>query len=426
MREVNERFVMVPVSLLDVPEFVRYFDSKAIGSIYRVLVSKVWRKSSFETRKNSSKRIKKLAEFYEKGYLVSMHELSSLAEAVGYDERTVRREINMLEYLNLIKIHKEEKNTYYVVGEVGLIGKSGASMGMMSEGFYLDFWRDFAYLTAEFSPKLYELFREDIRNLFKDGQICHNFLTNLSLFQTIEDLKKLEYDAIYRHQESPLKEKVKELNTIPASQPETPKEDYMAEIRTQANPQDAISIARKHLRDENLTLSQIKLALNAFIDTDFSAFAANPMFAIRLAEYSQEGCKVSEQHRIVNLWVSLREDLTGIPVQNSGKEFARLVAIARNMLKKYSFKQILWVMKKVVRESKNDAEFMSKGVNSIEFFIKKHSSEYQAIRDHRLHLDKSHARINDSQEEEEVDDEPLDPNTGRMFSLMMGEGGVND
>lgn len=428
MRTLNERFIMVPISLLDVPEFVRHFDSKAIGSIHRVLSSKVWRVPTEQLRKNSSKRIKKLTELYENGYLVSLLNLEELSDAVGYEQRSVRRELNMLEYLNLIKIYKENNEVYYVVGEVGLSGKSGANMGLLSEGFYLDHWRDFVNLASEFSPLVYEKFREDVKNLFKDGQICHDFLPNLSQIRSMDDLRKLEQDLILKDAESSLIDKVIDINNSAEPEVQDSASVFMAEIRAEKNPLKAITLSRKFLREEQLTLSQVKLALSSHVDLAYSQFSVNPMFAIRLKEYSgNTESKDNEAVKLANLWVSLREDVTGVPFGSSSKEFSKIIGIAKNLLRKYSFTQVLWTLKKVVSENVSDTEFLaSSGVTTLEFFVKKHAKEYQAIRDHRLHISSSRDTMleNDS-DEVGADDLVANENSGRMFSLLRQKEGFD-
>lgn len=428
MSTLNERFVMVPISLLEIPEFVRYFDSKAIGSIYRVLSSKVWRVPKNKLRKNSSKRIKQLSQLYENGYLVSMHNLADLSEAVGYDERSVRRELNMLEYLNLIKIYKEGREVFYIVGEVGLFGKSGANMGMLSEGFYLDLWRDFANLSNEYSPVVFEKFREDIKNLFKDGQICHDFLTNLSQIQSMDDLRKLEQHIVFGKKDSPLIEKVidNKNNSSDSSNRNKVDSDLMRELRSEEDSLKAITKARKFLREESLTLSQVKMSLMQHVDLEYSAFSSNPMFAIRLKQALDKNDSSKDHMKLANLWIALREDVNGVPFANESKEFVKIAGIAKNLLKKYSFNQIIWTIKKVVLENKSDAEFMCNGMNTVEFFVKKHAKVYQDIRDQRLRINSTRANMEDSLEDSFDDDDfKPDENVGRMFSLVRSRGGKN-
>jgi len=172
--------------------------------------------------------------------------------------------------------------------------------------------------------------------------------------------------------------------------------DEKAELRAKilgATPTEAITFSRRALKDEKLELSEIRNLLAVHVSSEHAHLSKTPMFAIRLALYKNEELSVKDHVKIGNLWVALREDLTGISQATGSREFTKIIGITKNLLKKYSYSQIYWTITKVVSSSIDDTKFLSNGPHTIEFFIKKYSDEYRAIRESSLRSRDSHDRI---------------------------------
>jgi hypothetical protein len=188
-----------------------------------------------------------------------------------------------------------------------------------------------------------------------------------------------------------------------------------------AEPKKAITIARKALREESLQLSQIKRALSKHVSPNHAHFSETPMFAIRIQEYKTEEKPTKEFSKLANLWVSLREDITGIPAVSENKEFMKIVGTTKNLLKKYSYAQIYWTITKVVSSNVDDTRFMINGPGTIEFFVKKYASEYRSLKELDLRRSEVHARISDDNSrelDESKNHKESDENAGRLLRLL--------
>lgn len=211
-------------------------------------------------------------------------------------------------------------------------------------------------------------------------------------------------------------------NKTTSENSEDEKIDVYKEILN-AEPGKAITIARKALRDETLELSQIKKSLATHVTPRHAHFIKTPMFAIRLESYKTDESHVKEHVKLSNLWVALREDVTGVPSIETGKEFQKIVSMAKNLLKKYSYAQIYWTITKVVSESLEDTQFLIKGFNTIEFFVKKHALVYRSIRESGLRSEESHDRIRiqkelDAEETSLIPIVDVNENAGRLLKLL--------
>jgi hypothetical protein len=159
------------------------------------------------------------------------------------------------------------------------------------------------------------------------------------------------------------------------------------------SPVRAITLARKALRENKLELSEIKKLLANHVSEQQAHLSSTPMFAIRVNSYRTEESHVSPDTKIANLWISLREDLTGLSSATESKEFIKIKSIVKNLLKKYSYEQTYWTLTKVVSSSSDDARFLANAPQVIEFFVKKHVGEYRSIREASLRSRDSRAKI---------------------------------
>jgi DNA-binding transcriptional ArsR family regulator len=431
MRDLNDRFVMVPTVLLEIPTFVRHFDSKSIGSVYRVLCSKIWRKPSDGLRKNPSKRTEILASLYETGALASMYDLKTLASAMSYTERNVRRDLSRLEDLNLLRSVKVDGEVFFIVGESNLRANGDRFMGHSSEALYLDSWKDFLNFINQYSPHSIKFFEEDLDKFFtKNGQKFHKFVTKISQNATLEGFRSIVRDMDTPQEEVLLIEKVIEKVIKPLAEGsnevlENPLKTNVPnrELSEIKNPSDALKYARNRLRGEEITKTEFSNFLKGYVSEELSHYSATPVFAIELN--CQKSSKKEESYRLAKLWSALREDLNSSVQPKEGvSEFGKILGNFKSMLKKYSFNQIYWTLTTTVSSSVEDSKFLTLSVGAFEHQVRKLANDYQSLRDASLRKIKSRDSIamQKSESEEAIED---DANvgyeyTGRLLDVLMG------
>jgi hypothetical protein len=205
------------------------------------------------------------------------------------------------------------------------------------------------------------------------------------------------------------------------------KEDF--DIRSailSETPTRAITLARKALREETLELSEVIKLLSTHVSNRHSHLSKTPMFAIRLEAYKNDEEHVKEHVKLANLWIAIREDLTGVHQSSDSKEFTKIIGITKNLLKKYPYSQIYWTMVKIVSSNVEDMKFMVNGPQTVEFLIKKYASSYRAIRESDLRSRDSRdriliAKVKEEEEEKNRLEENLkseDSESGRLLRLL--------
>lgn len=423
MKDVNERFIMVPIALLEIPEFVRHFDSKPIGSIYRVLSSKVWRQPREGLRKNSSNRIKLLTGLFEMGFLASIHDLSSLSEAVGYDDRSVRRALSTLIDLKLISAEKIDGEVFYIVGETSLSGKDGYNLGINTESFYINRWRDFVNFCNQYAPDKIDIFRKELVSFFQDGQICQKLLTNLSQISDLNSFRNLVLDEDFNENPSSLIDKGIEYTYTSISPDEKSSEKNM-DLRSLSalSPSQAVEQARSLYVSEQFTLKEINAALSVHVASSQSHYLHLPRFAMRIQSIKNEDVGMKDQKKLVSLWLSIQEDVTGSQISSTQGAYSKINSVVKNLLKKYSYNQLYWTICKVAAESLEDTEFLSKNISTLDFFARKHGGRYNEVREEALRRKKIGANIDrkfveDEDKYMETSDIAVTETTGNLLRL---------
>ena len=140
-REINKIFVPVYVELLRNKKYAQRFDSKAIGTMYRLLAANIWRADTADTaaRGYRGEVFQTLAKEYEAGNLVSYFDDKTLAEMLGVTPRYIRKLRAQLIELGLVEAKQVENGAakyYYKLGEV--IAK--ADYGYLHEVLFIDKW----------------------------------------------------------------------------------------------------------------------------------------------------------------------------------------------------------------------------------------------------------------------------------------------
>lgn len=137
----REFYVPVYKKLLEVPQYVKYFDSKSIGAAYRLIASRIWRLDKIETEEAGyfSEPFLSLADYYERGYLAAHISDTELADLVGVSQSYARKIRANLQNLGIAKITKAAKNGngyFYVLGQLAKQDEYGTYL----EYLYIDSW----------------------------------------------------------------------------------------------------------------------------------------------------------------------------------------------------------------------------------------------------------------------------------------------
>lgn len=141
MKSFLSFYVPVYKKLLDVKEYVKYFDSKSIGAYYRLLCSRVWRLDVEETLEEGygGSATFTLAKEYERGNLTAYISDKELSDLLCVSTRHIRRMRSILHNLGLINYVREEKKESAFFYKVGETIKS-KEYGKYNEIFFIDRW----------------------------------------------------------------------------------------------------------------------------------------------------------------------------------------------------------------------------------------------------------------------------------------------
>ena len=141
MREINRIYVPVYTDLLRNATYVSRFDSKAIGSMYRILAAHIWRLDKDDTSRAGyrGKVFSALAAEYEAGNLVSYFDDSKLADMLGITPRYVRKLRNQLVELGLVEAKKVDPKAAKYMYKLGEVVAPG-DYGHIHEVLFMDRW----------------------------------------------------------------------------------------------------------------------------------------------------------------------------------------------------------------------------------------------------------------------------------------------
>ena len=151
IKQIQALHYRTPYKLLRIREYNKLFDATSIGSLYRILSSKINRTSSrkFKANFNKSSYLYALGLAYDAGALACFATDEELASFMGLTTRHIINLRNILEDAKLIKTVKWKNNTVsgymYTLGEVLRIpSQDGYSVGEEHEGLYIDKWYTWA------------------------------------------------------------------------------------------------------------------------------------------------------------------------------------------------------------------------------------------------------------------------------------------
>lgn len=137
---IHNFYVPVYRDLMSVTDYVQNFQSKSIGSMYMIIVSRVWRRGhTWTVGEGYFGKIEECAKEYDSGNLCANVDDKELAELLGVNLRHVRRMREQLVALGLVETRKEGYHgtgNYYRVGKV----LSPGEYGRHNEALYIDRW----------------------------------------------------------------------------------------------------------------------------------------------------------------------------------------------------------------------------------------------------------------------------------------------
>lgn len=191
MKSFLSFYIPVYKKLLDIKEYVKYFDSKSIGAFYRILCSRVWRLDIEETIEEgyNGEATRVLAREYESGNLVAYISDKELADILCVSDRHIRRMRSNLINLKLIEVKrgdKKEATYFYKLGETIRVKE----YGKYNEIFFIDKWLkqvdDFKKknkkkdVSTEYIPFVQDLIK-NLDSTFKD--VCEDLELDSGLIE---------------------------------------------------------------------------------------------------------------------------------------------------------------------------------------------------------------------------------------------------
>lgn len=139
-RILAQFYVPVYRDLMMVPDYVKNFQSKSIGSMYTIIVSRIWRKGfAWSKQEGYYGFIERCAKEYDNGHLTAYMDDEELADLLGVGERHVRRLRDQLVELGLVEATKDGYHgtgNFYRLGEV----LSQNEYGNHNEVLYIEKW----------------------------------------------------------------------------------------------------------------------------------------------------------------------------------------------------------------------------------------------------------------------------------------------
>lgn len=387
-RVFNEPFLMVPYSLLRIPEYGRYFDGAPLGFLYRLLMTGIRRKSTEGLRYYKEDGwVTELSKRYEKGELASYFTLSDIGEATGFTVRHIRDFIKKLEELKLAVVEEFNGGYIFILGKrLSLETDDGYSIGEEHEGFFIDAWETWAQKDREgFRVFIVENLASPKAKEKLLGKILPSSGKN---FSESEEPETVEEEA--PAQENPVVEEApridkERIDLLHIDDRPSILEELYARIQSEPNWKDAEKAAAEAMK-EGASLSVVNSRLAPRVPTEYSKYARFPRFANKLHFYetTDKGIGKASHIKLANMWKSLVEDVTGANYGEKASFYTEVMgAYKRHLVSKYSFEQCLWTLKRAIA---NEAKlrFLVQGGRNLITLVHQHSKEYHELREQAM------------------------------------------
>lgn len=409
-RETNQLHFRTPYALMRIPEYMRFFDSQGIGSFYRLLSSKIYRRGLDRLKfYKEGASVTELAKRYSAGDLCAFLSREEEADAIMVSDRSIDNFRNELVRLKLIKAtpftSAGVKGHIYQLGKViTLVDSEGYQIGEEIEGHYIDQW--YTWANNDEKSETYCAFRwflaENIGSAGKKqktfdeiGKIFPEMAKNFSgiLEKGTKGLGRVGQQKPAVKKPSIEVSTIEDENTTYSRQKGTETlfdtgEDRSDEQRDSEEVDLLIGQFQGKLRAKNMPISMlkkdyvdlvkkgadVKVVGNMLLKTvhETNRFIDLPLFSKHL-----EVKATSEESYLTWLWFALKFDVFGVAGPDSVKAnlFVKVRTAFRQAIQKYSYEQIVWSVREIAREPKTRAAFVQ-NVFSIHSMISNMAGKY--------------------------------------------------
>lgn len=368
-RQDNNLHFRTPYLLLKIPEYMRWFDSATIGSLYRLLSSKIYRRGVNQLRfYKEGTYLTELAKRYDAGKLCCYMTDEEIQDAMLMQGRRIIDLKKELQELKLIKVEKFKDGYIY---ELGIIYQhqdtDGYKTGQESEGHYIDQWYTWANCEEDseqmlaFRYYLAEKLGSDKKKQEVQSEICkilHGIEKN---FAQILSLKTSVKPPVARAKTpaapAPIEVNTNEdMNYVPPTGEGEELFDLLPDRLTEFKGKlkfkgYSISHLSKDFR-RMLTLGATKEVLSDIVLStvhETNRFPELPLFSKHLdVKYK------NATEGFVWLWFALREDVTRAapPADKKGGMYKETRIAFANLEGKYEVEQVRWTLKEIAKNSK--------------------------------------------------------------------------
>lgn len=377
----NEPFLMVPYTLLRIPEYGRYFDGAPIGFIHRLLMTGVRRQTSNELRYyKEGGWVTELAKLYENGDLASYFTLESIEEATGFTVRRIRDFIKKLKEMKLIEVKEFGEGYIFILGRrLKSDTLDGYSVGYDHEGFFIDSWETWAQRDRD-------EFRSFIVNNLAPPKakerLSGKILPNSGKDSSENPRAPITEGCCAEQQQTEEEEtpRIDRLRIVQEDGPPSALHSLYARIRTEPSWIEAVKAASLALRD-GAPLHIVNAVLSERVPRKYDRFKQFPRFALRLysLDASEKEAAKLDYVKLSMLWKDLHEDVTGVNSGESSKFYTEVRgAYKKHLTSKYSYEQCLWALKKAVA-NETSVRFLVKGGRNLITLVQQSSQEYHEL-----------------------------------------------
>lgn len=434
-RVFNEPFLMVPYSLLRVPEYGRFFDGAPVGFIYRLLMTGVWRRGIEEIKAdkrmylNENGWVTRLAHAYDEGDLASYFTIAQLEEATAYTPRRIQDFIKKLEELRLVKTEAFGEGIVFILGK-RLKHKDfdGYNVGDSHEGYFIDQWESW----LKNNPDEFRHFLLDslappkqrsklLGKIFPDPR--KSFSENASDSTREEDRPVQDSSEVA---DSPIidNNRIDILNTDSEglSEEELLRQEAVATLRSAPDWTEKVAAGRQAYAN-GMLLTDINRLLGQFVPEKYSQYRLFPRFAFRLYafEHSEKEKKRNDASKLATLWAALHEDTSGVNMTENKSFYKEVYAAYKNhLLKNYSYAQCLWTFK-VSLKDKRQADFLASGGRNLFKLVDQNAKRYQELLASQKRAERMEAAQEARQEPKEPEQEYEGPGGRWAASLFNKE-----
>jgi len=402
LRQENDLHIRIPYNLLRIPEYIRWFDSNAIGSLYRLLSSKIYRRGVSQLRfYKEGAYLTELAKRYDAGLLCCYVSDEEIEDAMLLGDRRIKDLRSKLVDLKLIKTEKFKDGYIYQLGYVVKIkDDEGYEIGEEYEAHWIGKWYTWANTDekseqmAAFRYYLAEMLGSDKKKEEVQTELCKIFPEIRKNFSKILDSSGY-VKAPPTRIKSPVLTSPIEVNTnesityvspqgVDALFDEPVKEEEVDEVAELVSQFAGKLRSRTHYPISNLS-KDYRSILSKGADKEplsdlilstvheRNRFIGLPLFSKNLDIQHKNPVDGASW-----LWFALREDVHGALPPTNGKAniYKEVKAAFSNVISSYSLEQVVWTLRQIAR-TPNARTALTKNHFAITKMMADYSAAYQ-------------------------------------------------